>query len=808
MYTFKTPTRSGDLETVAAFTPDEFDLGTLRFADTITKRGKHKRNYLNIVSAFDIETTTLIHSEYSEKPLSYMYHWQWALEDKVVFGRTWNEFIVFIEYLRENLELSENKNLVVYCHFLSFEFMHMQDFITPVEVFARDKYKAIYVRTEEGIEFRCSYFLTNMSLEAMCSQSKSCIHIKAKNIENYPTYDYSIIRTPATPLEEHELAYCYNDVRGLVEALHDYLEDDTLTTIPMTSTGFVRRDIRELMAKNKFNYKLIQMTALDSHLYDLCKRAFRGGDTHANRYKTGVIQYDMESQDMESAYPAILASKKFPMSKFRKTTDEMTDHNFAYLAVVRFTNIVCKQTSPSAYISYSKCELDPDDDRKSYASRTIQDNGRILYAPYVNLVITDLDYEIIKADYEWESITFIEIYKSYYDYLPAELIDGLKVYLDGKCSLKNVPGMEYYYMKSKNKFNSGYGLMVTDLLQDIIDYVDGEWYSHQPDDLEAELQSHYRSRKTFLAYQWGVWTTAHCRYRLHEGRSIVGNDAVYWDTDSVKFLNPDKYRAAFAELATRYRAENLNSPHPLTSTYADGTQCVIGGYDNDGNYKRFKTLGAKKYFYESDDGYHLTVSGMSKTRGRDAILSRAAVAGRDPFDYFDIGYTYENIGRTTSYYNHSPIRTITVTDYRGIPCTFITASNIATVDATYTLGVTDEYYTLILNNLNLLLTDETGCGIIKMEGGNQLMITRTLTLSYTYGIVIDGHVQKTIELEKAPNKTETRALEKEHGGKLCLLDEKQETYAMTLDEFKAHARPLREIQDEIRAEKEQKKKER
>ncbi|MEI2421515.1 hypothetical protein V6O07_14670, partial [Arthrospira platensis SPKY2] len=120
------------------------------------------------------------------------------------------------------------------------------------------------------------------------------------------------------------------------------------------------------------------------------------------------------------------------------------------------------------------------------------------------------------------------------------------------------------------------------------------------------------------------------------------------------------------------------------------TRFYLGTWDNDGNYKRFKTLGAKKYCFEKikkgKEKFEITVSGMSKKKGAQAVGT---------IENFEIGRTYYDIGRTTSWYNDTPIQSITINGD-----TFTTASNIGILETTYTLGVTNEYWALIGANGN------------------------------------------------------------------------------------------------------------
>ena len=78
-----------------------------------------KGSYYNIDAAFDIEATTI---QGKEKPVAFMYQWQFCLHDNVCFGRTWDEFQTFIERLRKGFQLSDGLRLVVYVHNLAYEF--------------------------------------------------------------------------------------------------------------------------------------------------------------------------------------------------------------------------------------------------------------------------------------------------------------------------------------------------------------------------------------------------------------------------------------------------------------------------------------------------------------------------------------------------------------------------------------------------------------------------------------------------------------------------------------------------------------
>ena len=80
---------------------------------------------LKILEVFDNNTPTK--NEF--RPYAFMYHWQFCLDDQVVFGRTWEEFMYLMKQLERNMNLSYTNRLVVWVHQLGFEWQFMRNFI-------------------------------------------------------------------------------------------------------------------------------------------------------------------------------------------------------------------------------------------------------------------------------------------------------------------------------------------------------------------------------------------------------------------------------------------------------------------------------------------------------------------------------------------------------------------------------------------------------------------------------------------------------------------------------------------------------
>lgn len=658
-------------------------LGKLLSCKDSTKRGV---NYLNIPCAFDIETTNVYQRD-SEgevlkepRPYAFMYQWQFCLDDCVCFGRTWEEFQKLIDELQKRMNLSLYNRLVVWVHNLNFEWTFMNRFINYHDGFFRDDNEPLKIVTAEGIEFRCSQALSNMSLIKFCENEK------VRHYKLVDTYDYEKIRLPTTPLTEEEEAYCYNDVRGLCECIESRLKHDTITSIPMTSTGYVRRDMREAVKGDKKFRQKFKDNALDKHLYQFCRDAFRGGDTHANLDYSNQLLHNIKAKDETSAYPAVMMMDKYPMTAFFPVNVSTFKNNdlrdYALLIEVRFTQLEYIGTCGIPYIPVSKLKNDPKKIKK------VVDNGRILEASMAEMILTDIDYSIILQEYDFKDIYIREVWASRYEPLSDNIKKVVMDYYRKKTLLKDNPKMEYEYNKSKNSLNSTFGCFVqrVDMTTIIYDPVKHE-YVPEPIDLEEVLAKFYKSRNNFLSYQHGVWITANARLRLRKMLWQVGEDVVYCDTDSIK------YRGDHEQLFKDRNAEIIKEAEAV-GAYAEtleGKIKYMGVWDDDKPpvYEEFKTLGAKKYvysYYDAEKDKHIiksTIAGVSKKSGAE-YFSKHGVDG------FQIGKKILRSGHLTAYYNDEDIHTITL---KGV--TFTTASNVAIIDGAYTIGVTGEYLNLL-----------------------------------------------------------------------------------------------------------------
>lgn len=626
-------------------------------------RRNNDRIYKDCICAFDIETTND-----QESQQAFMYVWQFQYNNITIMGRTWQEFMDFMRKIAK--ELKNHEYMVIFVHNLSFEFQFLHgiyDFDKD-EVFAIDSRKVLKCEMLGHFEFRCSYLQTNMSLAEFTHK----MGVEDAKLSG-EAFDYSKQRYPWTKLTDQEIAYCVNDVKGLVEAMRIQmeLEGDSFYTLPLTSTGYVRRDVKAAM--RHFNRQELKDMLPDYDVFEMLQEAFRGGNTHANRYYVNAILKDVHSYDYASSYPNVQINCRFPMSPWLKEDGINLDrcllkiykHHRACLMRVRLFNVRMRDPMWGApYLAKAKCRN---------VKNCENDNGRILSAEYLETTLTDIDFKIVIKEYEFDWIEFTDFYHSRYGMLPKQLRDTVMEYFRRKTELKGVEGQDLYYGKAKAKLNAVYGMTVTSPVREGIDFIEGEFLDRSDDPRELLDKS---NKKAFLSYAWGVWTTAHARAELEEAIELCGDRFVYCDTDSVKYIGDIDFRSFNAR--KRRRSEDSGA----VAVDPKGIKHYLGVMEHDADYIEFATMGAKKYVYRYPDGkLGITIAGVNKRKG---AVELEAAGGLEAFRE---GFTFYKAGGTESIYNDKPEVQKLIREGREIPIT----SNLFIKESTYTLGITAEY---------------------------------------------------------------------------------------------------------------------
>lgn len=542
--------------------------------------------------------------------VSLPYIWQFSINEDVYYGRELFEFEDLLS------DLPKGVSFIIWVHNLGYEHATvLMNLFHTERLFARSPHDPMYVVYKEhpDIMFRCSYILTNMSLETWGNELGL-----PKLVGNL---DYNILRTPKTPLFDFEMDYCERDCQVVYAGIKDHLNYYTdIYDIPLTNTGKVRRPIKKKLTNNKEYMKEIKrLIPRDAEEYKRFQKVFAGGYTHGNRkYLDKIIRDNIYHSDEASAYPFCIIAYKYPYSKWayigKRLPDPRYFENRAYIMNLYFEDLEC--TSWNTYISVSK----------TAHTGVLTDNGRILCAKTCQLWVTEQDYITIMNNYKWSKIESLGTWIAHKQYLPTPYIEEvLKLYAE-KTTLKGRDPV--LYAQKKAHLNSLYGMSVSSLIySDVEQLADGSWHINDltREQVEAELTRMKRwfDKKFFLSYACGCYITAYARRRIWKcieyDNHAMDKDLLYTDTDSLFYIgNHDLswFNDECDELlkaACEYHGLDYNLTRPLDK---QGMSHPLGvmEYEDIGEIKAFRTLGAKKYIEEhTDNKLYMTVSGVNKS---------------------------------------------------------------------------------------------------------------------------------------------------------------------------------------------------
>lgn len=680
------------------------------------RRKKDKRYTMQLYCAFDIETTTVWLDEDRSKydVHSFMYSWAFQIEDYTFLGREWEEYTAFLSrlhkalaYIQDDMGLEAEPKLVIWVHNLAYEFAFLSG-IYPFEddeCFFRDVRKPIYVKMWEVFEYRCSYIQTNLSLAMFCKQMGVEEKLSGQK------FNYEKVRFPWTKLTEYELQYIVRDVEALVQAMKKRVEQngDNLVSVPLTSTGYVRRECKESL---KGHYYAIRDLKPLEREYRLLRKAFRGGNTHANRAYAGKIVNDVVSYDIVSCYPTQQLTQRFPMKPFRWLDCRLTLErifkfiglDYAVVGLYQFKGLRLKdKKEPIPYLSLGRTEtqmyiieekqLKNGKIKKVYKPDPLLklDNGRILESRYTEVALTEIDLQIVLDQYTFDEIGIVECMVAQKDYLPKEYRDVIQEYYNNKTKLKGDDSDAgiYLYTKSKNMLNSVYGMSATDPIHREILYAGGKYKRSSYDTMsEEEIEKALMSAP--FPYQWGVYTTAYSRAQLQRAIKLSGKQIIYCDTDSVKVQGS----VDIERLNKEQLQKAINA-----GAYADdrkGIRHYIGLFEQDAKYDRFITQGAKRYAYEKDGHLGVTVSGVTKLRN-EKTGEYFAVEELGRLENFKPGMEWVKAGGTMAVYNDND--DFMYTDPETEKQVHIT-KNVSIIPTTYKM-THEKDYQLLLDEIKL-----------------------------------------------------------------------------------------------------------
>lgn len=505
------------------------------------------------------------------------------------FPTIW-ETITWYKQLKTDLCLNDQFRLITYCYRLK----RVNSFIHFDEEFGGDFINNHNSRkVQEGIEEETTYVIATPYFEF-----RDGFSLTKQPLEDIPV--------------EREIKELYDGITSLMQ-----LYNDDLKSIPLTATGYPRRDIRRVCKASKDYSRWFSQTRLTAPQYFMCLKAFKGGLCYLNPNFEGELltsndTFRLMHRDFRSHYPSQLRTRLYPTGPVENyydiesisykmgntpqlTVDEvLKDTKYTYVVYMLIKDLKLKDGVTFPILS--------DTDLVYPEETAVIKNHHVVSSEKNAIYIDSITLKWMKKQYDFKSIIQKAI-RMKNGKLPKEYNAVIDKYFIEK-SDKSKP--EFEHMVDKKKLVSIYGCFVTKPVRRLVLNVDSN--------LQKDLDRYYKDRSSFLPYQIGIMVTAYARDELLQYIETIGyNKVIYCDTDSAFYLSDDNVEA---------KVEALNAKKEKKApkvTLKDGSELCYDSFEIEHHLKQFKGLSSKVYGYVTDDDvFSVTIGGMPE-KGPDGV---------------------------------------------------------------------------------------------------------------------------------------------------------------------------------------------
>lgn len=654
-----------------------------------TQPNKKGITFNKIGVGFDTESTTIWDYKIVKKNKKeievpfvkecFCYSYCFAIGEKIEHFRTAKQMIDFLKSLSDycNTNLTTKHKIIIWVANMSHEWSFIKNYIVQnfeiTQFFAVEKRKPLLIEINHSIQFRECIGLFGHSLadisDNWCTKYKKLVG----------DLEYSKIRTWNTPLTRSELQYIYNDVLVLSEMhqkiIDHYKNDDNSIVIPYTSTGFLRIKLKESLNsdteiteereiwnerhKRKFSnncsfiaYKNQRLFPYKEEDWTLIREyAFSGGLCGSGIDNCGIILNDAFCKDKVSDYPFQLLYHLYPNGEIKKHFG-----NFEALHYIKLMNI--NITAKYNHATLSKHKILNNNNTKylqiaGLPKNMIVFNGKLLKGENLVVFMNEVDYDAYSQIYD---IKINKVYCTYtfsnFERIPewhkkVIISDYLAKKILKDKGLKNTP----QYNDSKSRLNANFGCLATNNTESY-DELDDEY------NFESEKISYKDKKRTIFNPFIAFYCTSYARREIMYAIASDPENVIQYDTDSVYGSRKSKKLIEHLEKENAKFLQFFQIHYPNDKELWD-----LGQWDNDGKYKKFLALGAKKYITEDEKGViKETIAGLPKgTLNKKRIKENLALNDFNVYEEMQI--LIKNIfhDKLASIYNDdTEIRTVNI----------------------------------------------------------------------------------------------------------------------------------------------------
>ena len=548
--------------------------------------GKEQYNIALVPCGFDIETTR-----------EFMYVWTCSINTTTIFGTTWAEFQTLIDMIKDVLNLGlmvdhRPKVFPMFIHnFGGFEWHFMSSQLNFTNRFCVGS-NALFGVIDDTIVVLDSYRICPNKLDDLAKMYSTYRKLDGGEFDYFKERNTN----DAKSMTEREMEYCATDTLILVDFAKHIINDYFMIygRLPYTQNEIVRGMIKSAYNDNKDLYepqiKDLFPDRLDYEWFRMF--GYRGGFCGSSM---DDCYGDVGYADLDSAYCSAVVHQYFPMTRYKTVRPDLFEQyceTHCCQMTLEFTNIKSKTFIRPEQLSHCIPESG------KYGDGCTWDNAsHLVSADKIVVSICELDWELYKLCYNWDSVKCLKCKVSERGHLPEYVIQvALKLY--GDKALLKLDGKDETaeYKRVKSLPSTITGAMGK--------RINKKYMKLNSDDWAKQFK---RINKQILFPQWALYVTAHIRSLVVKTALSIGS--YYWlysDTDSLLHKGDDIVKDVFLEHNELQQLRNLAmcNERGLDYNIYKNLGCWDFGERKGLKIDAFKTIGSKAYIYHYTDNKH------------------------------------------------------------------------------------------------------------------------------------------------------------------------------------------------------------
>lgn len=281
---------------------------------------------------------------------------------------------------------------------------------------------------------------------------------------------------------------------------------------PLTTQQVIKHRMKSRMSKSDKLYVYSLLPRYEENYRKAMDHLFIGA--YSGALELEELNEPIGHVDFKTSYGARLLLDYFPVTPFTKESVLNLEESLRTKCCKVHCTLYDVQASAIRFISKKRAISYEVENEKE----DIDKLGKIVRAKKLELMLTELDFYLLKKFYKFKSIEINTLWVADRGELPEYVTETVSECFAAK-EIADRDSVERSWAKALTEMC--YGCCVKAVYRK-----------------EGETFNQVKENKMFLSPYWGIWCISHARYALLTTAMQLGDDFIYAHTDSLYFTNP------------------------------------------------------------------------------------------------------------------------------------------------------------------------------------------------------------------------------------------------------------------------------